>query len=184
MAEVPPVSLPYGRGAVEIATAADLIVHRGTQPIENETAAVFEALEHPIGTPPLGQIVKPAESVAVIVNDITRLTRTDLLLPPLIETLNHAGVPDRDIFIVFALGIHRPQTEAERRSVQRIIARKEDCPAEEQPFVPKEENQVRAAADEAAPVRTPAEIDLLDHLQVRLAQPEPPRTWRSRREES
>ena len=53
----------------------------------------------------------------VIVNDITRLTRTELLLPPVIETLNRAGVPDRDIFIVFALGIHREQTEAERRSI-------------------------------------------------------------------
>jgi len=111
------VLLPYGRRSIEIETDADLIAHRGAEPIADETAAVFRALRNPIGAPPLERIVRPGERVAVIVNDITRLTRTDLLLPPVIETLNHAGVPDRDIFIVFALGIHRPQSEAERRSI-------------------------------------------------------------------
>jgi lactate racemase len=51
------------------------------------------------------------------VNDITRLARADLLLPPIVDTLNAAGIPDRDIFIVFALGIHRPQTDGERRLI-------------------------------------------------------------------
>src|SRR6202030_3994540 len=31
--------------------------------------------------------------------------------------LNQAGIPDADIFIVFALGIHRRQTDEERRSI-------------------------------------------------------------------
>jgi len=38
-------------------------------------------------------------------------------LPPLLATLNQAGIPDGDIFIVFALGIHRPQTLAEQRQI-------------------------------------------------------------------
>jgi lactate racemase len=112
-------TLPYGRGSisVEIGESAELIEHRGAPQIEDESAAVLDALEHPTGTPPLYRIVKPGERVAVIVNDITRLTRTGLLLPPIIETLNRAGIPDSDIFIVFALGIHREQTESERRSI-------------------------------------------------------------------
>jgi nickel-dependent lactate racemase len=117
MAGVHRVRLPYGRGSIEVAADADLIVHRGAPPIADETSAVFQAMANPTGSPPLAEIVKPGEQVAVIVNDITRLTRTDLLLPPIVETLNRAGVPDRDIFIVFALGIHRAQTEAERRSI-------------------------------------------------------------------
>ncbi len=55
--------------------------------------------------------------MAIVVNDITRLTRTDLMLPPIIDTLNAAGVPDRDIFIVFALGIHRRQTGEEHKFI-------------------------------------------------------------------
>jgi lactate racemase len=117
MAEVQRVLLPYGRRAIEIAAHADLIVHRGATAVPDETGAVRAALANPIGTPPLAEIVKPGERVALIVNDITRLTRTDLFLPPIINTLNRAGVPDRDILIVFALGIHRVQTEAERRAI-------------------------------------------------------------------
>jgi lactate racemase len=90
------------------------IVHRGSVPIEDEHGAVASALAQPIGTAPLREIVKPGERVAVVVNDITRLTRTDLFLPAIVSVLNEAGIPDADIFIVFALGIHRKQTEAER----------------------------------------------------------------------
>ena len=85
--------------------------------VADETRAVYNALEHPVGTRPLREIAQPGERVAIIVNDITRLTRTDLLLPPIIDTLNKAGIVDSDIFIVFALGIHRPQTEEERRLI-------------------------------------------------------------------
>jgi lactate racemase len=94
-----------------------VLAPRRVEPVPDETRAVYDALETPIGSPPLREIVKPGERVAVIVNDITRLTRTDLLLPPIIDTLNHAGIPDRDIFIVFALGIHRRQTDDERRLI-------------------------------------------------------------------
>lgn len=111
------VHLPYGQGNIEVETDAHLIAHAGAPAIADEKDAVYEALAHPIGTPPLAEIVHPGERVCIIVNDITRLTRTDLLLPPVVETLNRAGIPDRDIFIVYALGNHRPQTDAERRSI-------------------------------------------------------------------
>ena len=75
------------------------------------------AIANPIGAAPLRDIVRPGESVAIVVNDITRLTRTDLILPPILEALNGAGVPDRDVFIVFALGNHRAQSDAERLEI-------------------------------------------------------------------
>jgi nickel-dependent lactate racemase len=110
-------SLPYGRRSVSIDLEADRIEHRGGPPIANEEAAVLDAIRNPIGTLPLSEIVKPGERIAIIINDITRLTRTDLMLPPIVGTLNDAGIPDADIFIVFALGIHRRQTADERRSI-------------------------------------------------------------------
>jgi nickel-dependent lactate racemase len=85
--------------------------------IADEAGAVQAALDHPLGTAPLRQIVQRGERVAIIVNDITRLTRSDLLLGPIVNTLNAAGIPDNDIFIVFALGIHRLQTDDERRLI-------------------------------------------------------------------
>lgn len=111
------IDLPYGRGRLRVAAPGDRLVPRESEPIADERRAVVDALEHPIGAPPLSEIVRPGERVAIVVNDITRLTRTDLMLPPIVEALNAAGVPDGDIFIVFALGIHRKQTEEERRLI-------------------------------------------------------------------
>ena len=109
--------LPYGKNQLAVRVAGDRIVPRSADPVDDEAAVVRDALRNPIGTAPLRDIVHPGERVAIVVNDITRLTRTDLMLPPVIETLNAAGIPDRDIFIVFALGIHRRQTEDERRLI-------------------------------------------------------------------
>lgn len=120
-----PIDIAYGKGRLLVEAAGDVLAPRAAKPVADETGAVFEALENPIGTRPLREIVKRGERVAIVVNDITRLARADLLLPPIVDTLNAAGVPDGDIFIVFALGIHRRQTEEERRLIvgDRIFER-------------------------------------------------------------
>lgn len=112
-----PIDLAYGKGHMSVQTAGEVLAPRTGTPAADETGAVFDALENPIGTPPLREIVRPGERVCIVVNDITRLARADLLLPPIVDTLNGAGVPDSDIFIVFALGIHRCQTDRERRLI-------------------------------------------------------------------
>lgn len=109
--------LPYGESAIPLELDADLIRHRETEPVPDEAAAIEEALRHPIGTAPLRELVRPGESVALIVNDITRLTRSELMLPRLVAELNRAGIPDERIGVVFALGIHRAQTVEERRRI-------------------------------------------------------------------
>jgi lactate racemase len=111
------LDLPYGKGRLPVSLRSDILTPRDADPIADEMRAVAEALENPIGTRPLREIVRAGERVAVVVNDITRLTRTDLMLPPILAALNDAGVPDRDIFIVFALGIHRRHTDEERRFI-------------------------------------------------------------------
>ena len=80
---------------------------------------------NPIGTPPLRKILHPGERVAVLVNDITRLVYSEVFLPILIDEMNACGIPDRDIFIVFALGLHRQQSaEEQRRIVGEEVARR------------------------------------------------------------
>jgi len=109
--------LPFGETSIPIDAPGELIRHREVAPVPDEAAAVRQALQHPIGTPRLSEIVKPGERTVIIVNDITRLARSELMLPPLVDELNAAGIPDGDILIVFALGIHRPQTPDERRRI-------------------------------------------------------------------
>ncbi|MGH9668427.1 MAG: nickel-dependent lactate racemase, partial [Bryobacteraceae bacterium] len=111
------IAMPFGGSSLPIDVAGDLIEPRHATPLDDEREAVQASLHKPIGAPPLAEIVRPGERVAILVNDITRLTRTDLMLPPVVETLNAAGVPDSSIFVVFALGIHRKQTAEERARI-------------------------------------------------------------------
>ena len=76
---------------------------------------VVRALESPIGTGRLSEIIKPGEKVAIITSDITRPMPSKIVLPPLLDELALAGVKDGDIVVVFALGSHRKHTEDEKR---------------------------------------------------------------------
>lgn len=109
--------IPFGQGGFRLELEGELIEPPCGKAVEDERQAIRLALNRPIGAPPLKQIVRPGESVAVIVNDVTRRTRSHVFLPVLVEALNQAGVPDGDIFIVFALGTHRRQTADEQRQV-------------------------------------------------------------------
>ena len=91
-------------------------LHAGALPHPaDETMAVEAALRAPIGSPPLEELVRPGEKIAVITSDITRPMPSDRALPPLLRALKRAGVHMQDVTIYFALGSHRRQTEAEMR---------------------------------------------------------------------
>lgn len=78
-------------------------------------AEVRRALEAPIGTPRLRQIVKPGEKIAIVTSDITRPMPSAKVLPAILEELDAAGVGRGDVTVVFGLGSHRHQTGAEMR---------------------------------------------------------------------
>ena len=74
---------------------------------------VAKALRNPIGTPILGNIVRPGEHIAIVTSDITRPVPSRLILPLILDELKTAGVRPGDITVVFALGSHRPHTHEE-----------------------------------------------------------------------
>ncbi len=72
------------------------------------------------------------EKVVIVASDITRHTGSEIYLPLLVELLNEQGILDRDIEILIALGIHRPQTAHEHARIlgplyDRIGVRDHDC---------------------------------------------------------
>ena len=77
--------------------------------------AVDYALENPIGTPKLSEMVKPGQKVVIITSDISRPLPSYDVLPSVLKELEAGGIPDEDITVVFALGSHRKQTEEENR---------------------------------------------------------------------
>ncbi|MBC7228405.1 MAG: nickel-dependent lactate racemase [Thermoflexales bacterium] len=115
---MPTVHLAYGRHGLTVNLPDDgvtVIEPRYVPGLSDEAAAVREALRAPVGTPPLVELVQPADTVAVVFSDITRPMPNDRVLPVLLEELARAGVPDRRILLINALATHRPQTEAELR---------------------------------------------------------------------
>ncbi|PLX88828.1 MAG: hypothetical protein C0618_03355 [Desulfuromonas sp.] len=104
---------------------------------ERPEVLVRRALANPVGTPPLAEICQPGDRVVIVTSDITRATGSALYLPILVDELNRAGVDDRDIEIVIALGIHRRQTADEHRRIVgalfgRIKVTDHDCDDAEQ----------------------------------------------------
>ena len=76
-------------------------------------AEVRRALANPIGAPPLSEVVKAGETVAIVTSDITRPMPSYLVLPILLDELYAVGIKKEDITVVFGLGSHRPQTSEE-----------------------------------------------------------------------
>lgn len=80
-------------------------------------AEVRRALAEPIGSPRLGEIVRPGEKIAVVTSDITRPMPTYKVMPALLDELYAAGVRREDVTLVFALGSHRRHTDEERKKL-------------------------------------------------------------------
>jgi len=110
--------LKYGTGEVSFTIPEDQLLYeirgKNVSPPPNLKSAYRYALEHPIDSPPLREVIKPGEKVCVTVSDITRAWQNnDQTLPILIGALNEAGIADENITIIIAVGGHRQNTEGE-----------------------------------------------------------------------
>ncbi len=108
-----------------------------TPPITDHGAALYEAVERPIGSVPLRAYAKAGDRVALIVSDFSRSwMRQDLLIPHLLRYLEEAcGVPDGDITILVANGTHPGGDEKTLRALvtdavyDRVRVVNHDCRA-------------------------------------------------------
>jgi len=80
---------------------------------------IESALQNPLGCAALGEIIKEksARTAVVVVNDLTRPTPHRLMLPPLLEQIELAGIRRDNIVLIIATGIHRHHTEADNYRV-------------------------------------------------------------------
>ncbi|MBN1813677.1 MAG: nickel-dependent lactate racemase [Anaerolineae bacterium] len=111
------IQLAYGRDSLWVEFPDDarvtVIEPRFVAGLPDERAALVAALRSPKGARPLRDLVQPDDTVAVVFSDLTRPMPNDRVLPPLLEELTLAGVPDERVVLVTALGTHRPQTKEE-----------------------------------------------------------------------
>ena len=111
------VWLPYGKTevCVRVPTRNFLgsIEPKEKEGVPDAVLEIKRALNEPIGSKRLDEIVKPEDKVAIVVDDATRPAPSHLMVPPLLEELNNAGVKDENITIIFACGTHKAVTHEE-----------------------------------------------------------------------
>lgn len=105
-------TLLYGKQGLTIEVPDDaVILEPGDLAAEREEAAVRGALRNPMGTPPLKEMVRATDKVAIVISDITRPTPNEKLVPWLLDELSH--VPLDNVIIINGTGTHRDQTREE-----------------------------------------------------------------------
>ena len=139
--------IPYGKTEIcaRIPTRNFLghIEPKENQGVPDAKAEIVRALSQPIGTAKLRDMAKEGDKVAIVVDDATRATPSYLMIPPLLDELNEAGVKDEDVTVIFGCGSHRAVTPEEtekilgKEALERVKAISHDCEAEDQVFLGK-----------------------------------------------
>jgi nickel-dependent lactate racemase len=84
-------------------------------PDTDEAAVLRDGLAGPIGAPRLRDAVAASDRVLILIDDATRATPTERVLPAVLDELRAAGVANERIELLQAPGTHRPMTDAELR---------------------------------------------------------------------
>jgi nickel-dependent lactate racemase len=137
--------IPYGK--TEICARVPTRNYLGTidpkeKPGVKDVAAEFQrALDAPIGTTRLSELAKPGQKVVIVVNDHTRSTPSYIIVPPVLDELNKAGVQDSDITVIFGCGTHRAPKPEEMKALvgeevlKRVKTVSHDCRAQDLVYV-------------------------------------------------
>ena len=76
--------------------------------LPDPSKAVYEALAEAIESPPLKQVARGRKNACVVISDFTRPVPNKIILPPLLSILEESGLSKKNITILIATGMHRP----------------------------------------------------------------------------
>lgn len=113
------IDLKYGRSFIPFEYDEDRFEVLGSalgKPLLSD-AGIGEKLDHPIDSPSLEEIVNPGESVLIVVPDATRQTAAGQIVNLVVRRLIANGTTPFEISIIFATGIHRKVTDAEKTAI-------------------------------------------------------------------
>lgn len=106
------VRLEYGRDGLMVdipdANLVKTFGYRDVSPLADPELAVRESLVQPIGSAPLSELARGRTDACILICDITRPVPNELMLLPVLECLEAAGIARERILILIATGLHRP----------------------------------------------------------------------------
>jgi len=104
--------LAYGKTGIEIHVPPEagiqVLRSRPCPALPDVHEAIRASLERPIASAPLGELARGRSNACIVISDITRPVPNAILLPPILATLESAGIAREAIAILIATGIHRP----------------------------------------------------------------------------
>jgi nickel-dependent lactate racemase len=111
------IHLAYGKNGISVEipdrNLMKVLAMEEARSLEDPVGVVEHALQHPRGGLPLASIAQAARSACIAICDITRPVPNAVLLPPLLRTLEEAGIEREEITILIATGLHRESTPDE-----------------------------------------------------------------------
>ena len=106
------IEIAFGRSHVPLnlpPNALPHVIRKAALPkLPDPHLAVRQALESPVGAPPLSELAQGKQSACILICDITRPVPNRLFLRPMVETMVASGIPLERITILVATGLHRP----------------------------------------------------------------------------
>jgi lactate racemase len=108
------VHLQYGAEGLEVELPSEnltVITPRFLAGLPDERAAFVEAVRAPLDSPPLKELVRASDRVAVVIPDLTRPLPNERMLGWLFEELAHVAA--ENFTIINGTGSHRVNTDAE-----------------------------------------------------------------------
>ena len=106
------VHLEYGRTGLDVELPSQLqyrtLAYKPAPPLPDPQAALQQVLSRPTGSAPLAEIARGRRDACIVICDITRPVPNELILRPVLATLEAQGIPRDKILILVATGLHRP----------------------------------------------------------------------------
>ncbi len=113
------VKLLFGEGTVDLRLpeSVHLLEMRTLEALPNPEETIHKALSDPIESPPLKELAQGRKSACIVISDITRPVPNQIILPPILRVLKESGIERKDITILIATGMHRPNLGEELESM-------------------------------------------------------------------
>src|SRR5437870_3513492 len=106
------VKLEYGRQGLVAELPDERIVrtlhYKDAPPLADPRESLLAVLKRPNGSASLAEIAKGRKDACIAICDITRPVPNEMILRPVLEILETAGIPREKITILVATGLHRP----------------------------------------------------------------------------
>jgi len=113
---MPTIQLAYGRDSVGFdydSTRFEVLAPtEGGRPLTD--GEIGAAIDNPIDSPLLEDVIESGDSVLIVVSDATRATGSAQVVNLLVRRLIQGGTLPGDIAVIFATGIHRPVHDHEK----------------------------------------------------------------------